>query len=213
MQLESFLTGPDAIPKSDPTAPRLAQPNAIETSGLFSTLSSYLLAPYGSAGEGQLEEVDQADVDASLQARDSLCSSKIEELYEKMRSPDNPALQTVAQAALALCETCTSHVMQLDESMGEAYGNRDRSDWQQRTYDRRNLYNLEMCTGLARRCSPQSDIRFVFRSRPFHYLRSIQKSCHKSSCNNHQAPRLISSCSYTTCLPEPLGFSSQRGLP
>jgi brefeldin A-resistance guanine nucleotide exchange factor 1 len=79
-EMEDFLAGTTSIPM------RVASPTPIverrvEGGGLLSTLSSYLLSPYGGSVEGLVGECSDEDVENTLVAVDCLSSCKLEELY------------------------------------------------------------------------------------------------------------------------------------
>ncbi|WFD07354.1 GDP/GTP exchange factor for ARF [Malassezia vespertilionis] len=64
--------------------------------GLFSTLSSYFLSPYGNASDQM--EVTEADVDSTLCTSDCLASCKIEELYAQIAALPDDALGAFLEA-------------------------------------------------------------------------------------------------------------------
>jgi len=82
LQMEDFLAGTTTIPmKVTALAP---SPERRPESGLLSTLSSYLLTPYGSNSEALVVETSDEDVENTLVAVDSLSSCKLEELYAEI---------------------------------------------------------------------------------------------------------------------------------
>jgi brefeldin A-resistance guanine nucleotide exchange factor 1 len=52
--------------------------------GLLSTLSSYLLSPYGSSNDALVTETSDEDVENTLVAVDCLSSCKLEEFYAEI---------------------------------------------------------------------------------------------------------------------------------
>lgn len=82
LQMEDFLAGTTTIPmKAAAPAP---SPERRPEGGLLSTLSSYLLSPYGTSGEAVVVETSDEDVENTLVAVDCLSSCKLEELYAEI---------------------------------------------------------------------------------------------------------------------------------
>ncbi|WFD20073.1 GDP/GTP exchange factor for ARF [Malassezia caprae] len=67
--------------------------------GLFSTLSSYFLSPYGAAAEPM--DVSEADVESTLCTLDCLASCQLDGMHEQVLSLPPPALCTYVDALLA----------------------------------------------------------------------------------------------------------------
>ena len=67
--------------------------------GLFSTLSSYFLSPYGSAAEPM--DVSEADVESTLCTLDCLASCQLDDMHERVLALPAPALHTYVEALLA----------------------------------------------------------------------------------------------------------------
>lgn len=82
LQMEDFLAGTSTIPMK--TAVPHAQLDRRPEGGLLSTLSSYLLSPYGTGSEGVVVETSEEDVENTLVAVDCLSSCKLEELYAEI---------------------------------------------------------------------------------------------------------------------------------
>ena len=82
LQMEDFLAGQTTIPMKTAAPADRRGDTAAAGGGLLSTLSSYLLSPYGASSEnvGQME-VEEEDVENTLVAVDCLASCKLEELY------------------------------------------------------------------------------------------------------------------------------------
>ena len=79
LQMEDFLAGTTTIPMKASKA--AAVPERRPEGGLLSTLSSYLLSPYGASSEQLVMEASEEDVENTLVAVDCLSSCKLEELY------------------------------------------------------------------------------------------------------------------------------------
>lgn len=70
--------------------------------GLFSTLSSYFLSPYGSVAEPM--DVSPADVESTLCTLDCLASCQLDDMHERVLTLPAPALATYVNALLARLE-------------------------------------------------------------------------------------------------------------
>jgi brefeldin A-resistance guanine nucleotide exchange factor 1 len=82
LQMEDFLAGTTTIPMR--SAAPAAAPERRPEGGLLSTLSSYLLSPYGNGAEGTVMETSEDDIESTLVAVDCLGSCKLEELYAEI---------------------------------------------------------------------------------------------------------------------------------
>ena len=82
LQMEDFLAGTTMIPMK--VTALVPTPDRRPEGGLLSTLSSYLLSPYGSSSETLVVETSDEDVENTLVAVDSLSSCKLEELYAEI---------------------------------------------------------------------------------------------------------------------------------
>jgi brefeldin A-resistance guanine nucleotide exchange factor 1 len=82
LQMEDFLAGTTTIPMKS-AQPTLA-PERRPEGGLLSTLSSYLLSPYGSSNDALVIETSDEDVENTLVAVDCLSSCKLEEFYAEI---------------------------------------------------------------------------------------------------------------------------------
>lgn len=82
LQMEDFLAGTTTI------AMKLATPMPTDArraeSGLLSTLSSYLLSPYGASTDGLVTDATDQDVENTLTAVDCISSCRLEELYAEI---------------------------------------------------------------------------------------------------------------------------------
>ena len=82
LQMEDFLAGTTTIPMKV-SAP-VPSPDRRPEGGLLSTLSSYLLSPYGASNDTLVVETSDEDIENTLVAVDSLSSCKLEELYAEI---------------------------------------------------------------------------------------------------------------------------------
>jgi brefeldin A-resistance guanine nucleotide exchange factor 1 len=78
-----FLSGNSAIPLKLNNPGPIREERRTET-GLLSTLSSYLLSPYGTTGETVVTP-SQDDVEYTLSALDCLASCRLEEFYQDLQ--------------------------------------------------------------------------------------------------------------------------------
>lgn len=145
LQMEDFLAGTTTIPLKLST-PAAAPERRPDGGGLLSTLSSYLLSPYGASTEAIAVEVSDEDVENALVAVDSLASCKLEELYAEILTLDVDALIPAVRAIRTLAEARTTHRLEPRES----------PDGPQRfegqlPYDPACVFLLEMMVSLAAR--------------------------------------------------------------
>ncbi|BEJ15721.1 hypothetical protein CspHIS471_0503260 [Cutaneotrichosporon sp. HIS471] len=145
LQMEDFLAGTTTIPLKLAT-PAVVPDRRPEGGGLLSTLSSYLLSPYGAAADAIPSEVSDEDIENALVAVDSLASCKLEELYAEILSLDVDALIPAVRAIRSLAEARTTHRLEPRES----------PDGPQRfegqlPYDPACVFLLEMMVSLAAR--------------------------------------------------------------
>lgn len=81
LQMEDFLGGTTMIPLQVALQPDQQKPRQKDV-GLLSTLSSYLLSPYGSNSDTpRVPTCTDSEVEATLSAVDCLNSCRFEELY------------------------------------------------------------------------------------------------------------------------------------
>ena len=82
LQMEDFLAGTTTIPMK--VAAPAPTPDRRTEGGLLSTLSSYLLSPYGASNDALVMETSEEDVENTMVAVDSLSSCKLEQLYAEI---------------------------------------------------------------------------------------------------------------------------------
>lgn len=145
LQMEDFLAGTTVIPMR--AAAQTAPPErGSQGGGLLSTLSSYLLSPYGASNDTLQTEATEEDVESALVAVDSLASCKLEELYAEILQLEVDALIPALRAIRALAEIRTTHRLEP----------RDTPDGPMRfegqlPYDPACVFNLELLVSLAAR--------------------------------------------------------------
>ncbi|OXG34789.1 Sec7 domain-containing protein [Cryptococcus neoformans Bt120] len=151
LQMEDFLAGTSTIPMK--TAVPHAQLDRRPEGGLLSTLSSYLLSPYGTGSEGVVVETSEEDVENTLVAVDCLSSCKLEELYAEILNLPVDALIPALRAIRALAESRTtdklkSRSVQRGETGSPVISSRFEG---QLPYDPACVFHLEMMVSLASR--------------------------------------------------------------
>jgi len=81
--MEDFLSGASAIPLKPKSVPAPREDRRGD-GGLLSTLSSYLLSPYGSNGDAGPTDFTDDDIETTLSAVDTVASCRVEELYSQI---------------------------------------------------------------------------------------------------------------------------------
>ncbi|KAJ9098681.1 hypothetical protein QFC21_004329 [Naganishia friedmannii] len=98
-----FLSGTSAIPlKLNTLAPAREERRA--DTGLLSTLSSYLLSPYGNSADTVVTPSED-DVEYTLSALDCLASCKLDEFYRNLHHLSQESLIAALRALRSLAET------------------------------------------------------------------------------------------------------------
>lgn len=78
LQMEDFLGGVTMIPLRGGQASRLAPRS---DGGLLSTLSSYLMTPYGASSDNLVPEATDSEVESTMCTIDCITSCRLDELY------------------------------------------------------------------------------------------------------------------------------------
>ncbi|KAF8078137.1 hypothetical protein FPV67DRAFT_1464319 [Lyophyllum atratum] len=118
LQMEDFLGGVSMIPLRGGQPSR---PAARSDGGLLSTLSSYLMTPYGASSENLVPDATDADVENTLCTIDCITSCRLDELYSQIMQLDIDALVAAVRAleALAHERTVTRLKQDSDDSMAQ----------------------------------------------------------------------------------------------
>lgn len=141
LQMEDFLAGTSTIPLKAATPVPERRP---EGSGLLSTLSSYLLSPYGQTNEPVVVEASEEDIENALVAVDSLASCRLEELYAEILTLGVDSLIPALRAIRQLAEARTTQKLAPRETPD---GPRHFDG--QLAYDPACAFHLEMMVSLA----------------------------------------------------------------
>ncbi|GAA6009496.1 hypothetical protein JCM10207_003803 [Rhodosporidiobolus poonsookiae] len=104
--MEDFLSGGSAIPLKPKSVPTPREERRGD-GGLLSTLSSYLLSPYGGAGDMQPTNYNDDDVEQTLSTIDTIASCRIDELYSHIFDLKGPALTAPVQILIDLVQRLT----------------------------------------------------------------------------------------------------------
>ncbi|GAA5913201.1 Arf family guanine nucleotide exchange factor GEA2 [Sporobolomyces salmoneus] len=104
--MEEFLSGASAIPLKPKSTPAPREDRRGD-GGLLSTLSSYLLSPYGSNGDSASTDFTEDDIETTLSAVDTVASCRVEELYSQIFDLKGSALVAPLQALIDLEQRLT----------------------------------------------------------------------------------------------------------
>ncbi|CAD6913734.1 unnamed protein product [Tilletia controversa] len=115
MQDFTVTSGRSQIPLKAKKLPGAVQadPRA-QGGGLFSTLSSYLLAPMSSEKEATPQDVSEQDVESSLSTIDCVASCNLEDLYEQIKHLRGEALIAAIRSLQGLAERLVSQASKGD---------------------------------------------------------------------------------------------------
>lgn len=106
LSMEDFLSGESVIPLKPTPVPAPREDRRTD-GGLLSTLSSYLLSPYGSSGEVSTNDFSDDDIETTLSAMDCIVACKIEELYSQITELKGEALIAPVQVLVDLTQKMT----------------------------------------------------------------------------------------------------------
>ncbi|BGP04186.1 GDP/GTP exchange factor for ARF [Rhodotorula toruloides] len=106
LMMEDFLSGTSAIPLKPKTAPTPREERRGD-GGLLSTLSSYLLSPYGPSGDMAGTDFTDDDVETTLSAVDCIASCHVDELYSQIFDLKGDALVAPVQILFDLVHRIT----------------------------------------------------------------------------------------------------------
>ncbi|EIW72629.1 hypothetical protein TREMEDRAFT_41874 [Tremella mesenterica DSM 1558] len=151
LQMEDFLAGTSMIPMK--TAAPAPVPERRPEGGLLSTLSSYLLSPYGASEDRLVVETSDEDVENTLVAVDCLSSCKLEELYAEILHLEVEALIPALKALRSLAEARTTGRLAARNELRAENSPGLRHEGQL-PYDPTCVFHLEMMVSLASRGKP-----------------------------------------------------------
>ena len=107
LSMDDFLAGTAPIPLKPKTAQTRPRDAERRDGGLLSTLSSYLLSPYGPAAETMGRDVTDEDVEHTLCTVDCIASCRVEDLHQQIQQLPSPVLVALVQSLVRLAERHT----------------------------------------------------------------------------------------------------------
>ncbi|GAA6035516.1 hypothetical protein JCM8097_000294 [Rhodosporidiobolus ruineniae] len=104
--IEDFLSGESAIPLKPKTV-QTPREERRGDGGLLSTLSSYLLSPYGAGGDMPATNFNDDDVEQTLSTIDTIASCRVDELYSHIFDLKGDSLVAPLQVLVELVQRLT----------------------------------------------------------------------------------------------------------
>ncbi|KAF9518905.1 hypothetical protein BS47DRAFT_1379647 [Hydnum rufescens UP504] len=144
LQTEDFLGGVSMIPMQGNASTPTPVP-ARSDGGLLSTLSSYLLTPYGPSTEVAMPEVTDRDVENTLSAIDCIAACRLHELYTQIMLLDWDALVAVVKALTDLADRRTIRLLARVSENNARY----ESPAKQLPYDPASVFLLETMVSIT----------------------------------------------------------------
>ncbi|GAA5978631.1 hypothetical protein JCM5350_002459 [Sporobolomyces pararoseus] len=117
--MEDFLSGASAIPLKPKSTP-VPREDRRGDGGLLSTLSSYLLSPYGSNGDSASTDFTEDDIETTLSAVDTVASCRVDEVYSQIFDLKGSALVAPLQALIELEQRITVERLRTRSSANSA---------------------------------------------------------------------------------------------
>ncbi|GAA6025135.1 hypothetical protein JCM8202_005730 [Rhodotorula sphaerocarpa] len=158
LMLEDFLSGTSAIPLKPKAAPA---PRAERRGdgGLLSTLSSYLLSPYGAENDMVGTDFSDEDVETTLSAMDCVASCRVEELYLQLFDLQGEALSAAVKTLGDLVQRATTERLRLRAGSGSGSATNSpqinvSTSRVQLPYDPSAVFLLEVYASVVSRSSP-----------------------------------------------------------
>ncbi|GAA5939550.1 hypothetical protein JCM3775_004858 [Rhodotorula graminis] len=153
LMMEDFLSGASAIPLKPKTvaAPREERRG---DGGLLSTLSSYLLSPYGAGSDMAGTDFTDDDIETTLSAVDCIASCRVEELYSQIFDLKGEALVAPVQVLVDLVQRVTIDRTRTRSGSGSAPNSPQISITPSRVqlpYDPSAVLLLEIATSIVAR--------------------------------------------------------------
>ncbi|GAA5972950.1 hypothetical protein JCM8115_005875 [Rhodotorula mucilaginosa] len=160
LMLEDFLSGASAIPLKPKAAP-VPRAERRGDGGLLSTLSSYLLSPYGAENDMAGTDFTDDDVETTLSAMDCIASCRVEELYLQIFDLQGEALAVAVKTLIELVQRATTERLRLRAGSGSSSGSATNSPQinvtasrVQLPYDPSAVFLLEVFTSVVARSGP-----------------------------------------------------------
>ncbi|KAF8636714.1 hypothetical protein AX17_003517 [Amanita inopinata Kibby_2008] len=141
LQMEDFLGGVSMIPLRGNQQQR-SPPRS--DGGLLSTLSSYLMTPYGSNNENLVPEATDTDIENTLCTIDCITSCRLDELYSQIMRLDPGAMIAAVRALEALAhERTVARLKQQSDDNGSPHNSHILP------YDPASVFLLETMVSLS----------------------------------------------------------------
>ncbi|GAA6008572.1 Sec7 domain-containing protein [Rhodotorula paludigena] len=153
LMMEDFLSGTSAIPLK-PKAVVTPREERRGDGGLLSTLSSYLLSPYGAGSEMAGTDFTDDDIETTLSAVDCVASCRVEELYSQIFDLKGEALVHPVQILVDLVQRITIDRVRTRSGSGSAPNSPQISITPSRVqlpYDPSAVLLLEIVTSIVAR--------------------------------------------------------------
>ncbi|POY71606.1 hypothetical protein BMF94_5391 [Rhodotorula taiwanensis] len=158
IMLEDFLSGTSAIPLK-PKAVPAPRAERRGDGGLLSTLSSYLLSPYGAENDMVGTDFSDDDVETTLSAMDCISSCRVEELYLQLFDLQGEALSAAVKTLAELVQRSTTERLRLRAGSGSSSAANSpqinvSASRVQLPYDPSAVFLLEVFTSVVSRSGP-----------------------------------------------------------
>ncbi|KAJ4501838.1 hypothetical protein C8R41DRAFT_873085 [Lentinula lateritia] len=144
LQMEDFLGGSSMIPLRGASPQRTAARN---DGGLLSTLSSYLMTPYGASSDSLVPDATESDIEKTLCTIDCITSCRLDELYSQILQLETDALVAAVRALEALAHERTVAKLK-QESEDPMYPAQDNA-YMPMPYDPASVYLLETMVSIS----------------------------------------------------------------
>ncbi|GAA5913880.1 hypothetical protein JCM8208_004987 [Rhodotorula glutinis] len=153
LMMEDFLSGASAIPLKPKTV-AVPREERRGDGGLLSTLSSYLLSPYGAGSDMAGTDFSDDDIETTLSAVDCIASCRVEELYSQIFDLKGEALVAPVQVLVDLVQRVTIDRTRTRSGSGSAPNSPQISITPSRVqlpYDPSAVLLLEIATSIVAR--------------------------------------------------------------
>ena len=169
---EDFLSGTSAIPLKPKSVP-VPRDDRRSDGGLLSTLSSYLISPYGGNAPDTVQpfarrDFTDDDIEGTLSSMDCIASCRVEDLYAQLFELDGLALVPPTQALITLAQRATLDRARPRAGSISAHGDRTPTPRPGATtanatrsplpYDPSAVFLVEVMTGVVVRSPSSIDV-------------------------------------------------------
>ncbi|KAG7086681.1 hypothetical protein E1B28_002619 [Marasmius oreades] len=144
LQMEDFVGGASMIPLR---AAQPQRPSARGDGGLLSTLSSYLMTPYGASSENMVPEATDSDIENTLSTIDCVNSCRLDELYSQIMHLEQEALVACIRSLEALAHERT--VAKLKQGSDDGFNASQDEHFTTLPYDPASVFLLETMVSIS----------------------------------------------------------------